>query len=66
MEALLTGKGSAADLVEALKADDPGVLVGRALDGKNGITVNMLNLEPSEVDVVIDQCVKHALRLREA
>ncbi len=62
VEAVLTNGASAEELAAALKAGEPGILVGARRD-TNSITINPLNLEPSELDIVVDYTIEYARKL---
>lgn len=51
------GDLKASDIRDALKAGEPGILVGLR---DNGLTINPLNLEPEEIDQVIWQTIRIA------
>ncbi len=56
----VTADFKASDLRDALKNDEPGILVGLR---DNGLTINPLNLEPEEIDLVVWQIIKIAKEL---
>ena len=62
VDAELTNGAPAEELTAALKAGEPGILIG-CHPKTNSVTINPLNLEPSEIDIVVDHVIDTAREL---